>query len=223
MATKRKPDQTQRAGQQILGLAEKDKAKLEPRLPAGTLVGLKDDVPRLDETVDAQKTARVVKRSATLSQEELAVLLSRSLQNLRDVGRLTGLPPVVLTAMGVGKQLRPGTVRTVTSGADAMINAYAEHTVALRAAGVLPADIEAITRMRLQLQSVDAAQEQRKLTSKEKTALRNQVQARVEEAIARIVAAATLALADDPARIEMYRAQLPGVKSVAKPIAPATS
>jgi len=165
----------------------------------------------------------VGKKSATLSQEEAAVRLARGLQDLRDAGRLAGLPKEVLVAMGVGKPLRPGTVRTVTAGADAMITAYAEHTAAMRAAGVLPADIEGIKQLRLQLKTVDEEQENRKLTSKEKTALRNQVQARVEEAIARIVAAATLALADDPARVEMYRAHLPKSKPVAKPVTPAKS
>jgi len=219
MVVKRKPDQTQRAGQQTLGLAEKDKAKLEPRLRAGTLGGLKEDLPLLGDTVDGQKTAGVVKKSATRSQGDLAAKLATRLQALRDVAHLTGLPRDVQLAMGVGKALRPGVVRSVTSGADAMINAYAVHTDAMRAAGVLPADLEEIAALRLSLLSADELQEDRKLTAKEKTALRNQVQARVEEAIKLIVAAATLALADDPERLAMYRAQLPASKAGAKPVA----
>jgi len=212
MATKRKADETKRAGQAILGLTDKDKAKLEQRLPAGTLAGLAADLPDLDDSADAQKTARVGKRAATLTQEEVATRLARKLQDLRDAGRIAGLPREVLVAMGVGKALRPGVVRTVTSGADAMIAAYAEHTTALRAAGVLPVDLEVISQLRLQLQSADELQENRKLTAKEKTALRNRVQARVEDAIARVVAAATLALADDPVRVASYRALLPRSK-----------
>ena len=52
MATKRKADETKRAGQATLGLAEKDKVRLEPRLPAGTLAGFAADVPVLDDSVD---------------------------------------------------------------------------------------------------------------------------------------------------------------------------
>jgi hypothetical protein len=58
------------------------------------------------------------------------------------------------------------------------------------------------------------------LTAKEKTALRNLVHARVEDAIACIVAAAGLAFFDDPARLAMYQALLPSTKSTAKPAAP---
>lgn len=67
MATKRKADETKRAGQAILGLTDKDKANLEQRLPAGILAGLAADLPDLDDSADAQKTARVGKRAATLA------------------------------------------------------------------------------------------------------------------------------------------------------------
>ncbi len=187
------------------------------------LGGLGEDLPRLGDTVDGQKTAGVVKKAATRSQGDLAARLAARLQGMRDVAHLTGLPRDVQLAMGVGKALRPGVVRSVTSGADMMINAYAAHTDVMRAAGVLPADIDEIAALRLALLSADEAQEERKLTAKEKTALRNQVQARVEEAIKLIVAAATLALADDPERVAMYRAQLPASKAGAKPATPAQS
>ncbi len=215
-----KPDQARRDGQQLCELVEQDRAKLDPRAKAGELQGLKSDVGRLTVIQTGTKTARVQKRAATRSQTEIAKNLATLLQAMRNLCRASNLSKELLTELGVGKAMRPGTVQTVLTGADMMVAAYARHTDVLREVGVLPADVEKVTTLRNQLEQVDGAQEIEKLTAKEKTALRNEVQARIEAAMTRIVAIAGVVFLDNPERLAMYEALVPS-RGKKKPTAPA--
>ena len=93
----------------------------------------------------------------------------------------------------------------------------------VRGAGVLPEDIDTITGLRNALRTADAGQETQKVTAKDKTVTRKAVQARVEAAIDKIIAAADLALVDQPDRLALYHAVIPsrGKKAAAPKPTPA--
>jgi sensor c-di-GMP phosphodiesterase-like protein len=94
------------------------------------------------------------------------------------------------------------------------------HVDEMRRAGVLPADIEQITRLRDQLTATDSEQEHRKTTSKDQTQIRNAAHKRLVTAMAAIIGAAELAFATDPERLELYRALRPSQSKAQKPAAP---
>ncbi len=219
MPLKRKPDETRRAGQHAMELARRDKARLEPRLSAGVIDGLAEDLELLDALIDDQKTAQAVRRGATRNQENAAERLAARIRTIRETARFAKLGKEVQAALGVGKSMQIAVVRTVTSAAEMVLSAYRLHTDALREAGVLPADIEEIRKLRDSLVQADEVQERQKITAREKTILRNQLLERVETALGRLAAAAALAFPDDPARVQAYRELTRGTRHA--PPAPA--
>ncbi|MBU1410971.1 hypothetical protein KKC22_05580 [Myxococcota bacterium] len=209
MSTRSKPEAVVRSALQLLELAEKDWAELEPRLGAGTLTVLRVDVDELRAKAPGAVAARQLKMAATATQESAATTLSALVQGIRTASRCAQLDPEVLRALGVGRRLYATVVKSVVEAAEHVEQAYREFPDALRGAGVLPADLERVTALRARLQSVDEAQEQGKVTSKEKTASRDLTKRRALATIGRVLAAAELAFLDNPERLAMYRAVLP--------------
>ncbi|MBU1411628.1 hypothetical protein KKC22_08940 [Myxococcota bacterium] len=209
MTTKAKPENVVRSVLQLLELAEKDRAELEPRLPGGALSGLREDTNVLQDEAPGAQAARQLKKAATATQDAVAATLYALVQGIRAACRSAGLEPDVLRAVGVGRRLQGTVVKSLVDAAVLVDQAYREFPDALRSAGVLPTDIERVTALRDRLQSVDAAQEQQKVTSKEKTAARNRAQQRVQATIGKILSAAELAFLDNPERLAMYRATRP--------------
>lgn len=208
MSLKRKPDVTYYAGKSALELAKQDKSILEPRLPAGVIDGLAEDLELLNEFIDEQRTAQVVKKAATRRQEDVAQRLYERIRIIREMVRRARLPKEVQTTLGIGKTMRPTYVREVTTAAALVIAGYRQYTDGLRECGVLPADIQEIEQLRSSLITTDMEQEETKVTAKEKTALRNLALDRVERAIVRLTNAAQLAFIDNPERVQAYRALL---------------
>lgn len=209
MPTKAKPENVVRSVLQLLELAEKDRDQLEQRLPGGVLSGLREDTDELQNAAPGAQAARQLKMSATATQDAVAATLCALVQGIRAACRSAGLEPDVLRAVGVGRRLQSTVVKSLVEAAEQVVQAYREFPDALRGAGVLPSDIDRVTALRGRLQSVDAVQEQQKVTSKEKTAGRNRAQQRVQAAIGKILAAAELAFLDNPERLAMYRAARP--------------
>lgn len=204
-----KPETVVRSALQLLELAEKDRSELEPRLGAGTLTGLREDTGVLRDEAPGAQAARQLKMAATATQESAATTLAALVMGIRAACKSAGLDADVLRAVGVGRRLTATVVKSVVDGAEHVEQAYLEYPDALRSAGVLPADVERVKANRARLQSVDEAQEQRKVTAKEKTAARDLAKRRVQAAIGRILAAAELAFLDKPERLAMYRAVRP--------------
>jgi len=209
MSTRSKPEAVVRSALQMLELAEKDREELEPRLPAGTLTGLREDVDGLRAKAPGAVAARQLSKAGTATQESAATTLAALVQGIRTASRCAQLDPEVLRALGVGRRLYATVVKSVVEAAEHVEQAYREFPDALRSAGVLPADLERVIALRARLQSVDQAQELGKVTSKEKTASRDLVKRRALAAMGRILAAAELAFLDKPERLAMYRAAIP--------------
>ncbi len=209
MTTKAKPENVVKSVLHLLELAEKDRAELDPRLPAGAISGLREDTNVLQDEAPGAQAARQLKKAATATQDAVAATLYALVQGIRAACRFAGLEPDVLRAVGVGRRLQGTVVKSLVDAAVLVDQAYREFPDALRSAGVLPTDIERVTALRDRLRSVDAVQEQQKVTSKEKTAARNRAQQRVQATIGKILAAAELAFLDNPERLAMYRAARP--------------
>jgi len=204
-----KPESVVRSALQLLELAERDRALLEPRLAAGTLTGLREVTGVLQDEAPGAQAARQLKKAATATQAAAATKLGALVRGIRAACRSARAEADVLRAVGVGRRLEVTEVKSVVDAAEHVEQAYREFPDALRAAGVLPADVAQVTALRARLLSVDEAQEQGKVTSKEKTAARDHAQKRVLGAIGMVLAAAELAFLDQPERLAMYRAARP--------------
>jgi hypothetical protein len=209
MSTRAKPEVVVRSALQLLELAEKDRALLEPRLVAGTLTGLREDTEALRREAPGAQAARQLKKAATATQKSAALALAGLVQGIRAACKSAGLDADVLRAVGVGRRLAATVVKSVVDAAGQVELAYREFPDAMRSAGVLPTDLERLTALRARLQSVDEAQELGKVTSKEKTASRDDAKRRVLAVIGKVLAAAELAFLDQPERLAMYRAVRP--------------
>lgn len=201
-------------------LITKDRTKLEARLEAGVIDGMKADLTVTKAESTAAVLARQFKSAATLSQDELAATIRVLVQAVRNGCKEKRLAPAVLTKVGVGKAINVKSVKSVTDAADSVVKCYQEHTDELRRAGVLPSDIDRITALRDRLAVTDTDQEHQKTTSKDQTKARNEAHKRLVTAMAAIIGAAELAFATEPERLEMYRALCPTRSTPKKPAAP---
>ena len=206
---------TRRSGEQVVELLKSDRFKIEPRVAAGLIDGLIADLPLLRDIAVWVADARQAKKAATKGTTNAAELLLALVMAGRTTIKLNKLDAEVCARAGVGKSMNIKVVKSVLDGAEMMVQAYAQFPDQLRIAGVLPADIERIQALRAQLTTVDVAQEGAKLSSKEKTAARNEAHRRVKAAIAAIVGAAGLAFVDNADRLALYQAVIP-VKSAKK-------
>lgn len=207
---KMKPNQARRAGEQAAELLKKDQTKLQPRLEAGVIEGLLEDVRLLSNTMSSAITARVQKKAATQAQNDTAVELAALVMALRSAVKITGQSAVLRKALGVGRTVSTNSVKSVLAAANMVIEAYANHADEMRASGVLPVDVETVMGLSNALANADQAQEMKKVASKLSTSERAAVQKRVEGALMKIIAAAGLEFArTDPERVAQYAALIP--------------
>ncbi|MFH2007112.1 MAG: hypothetical protein ABI333_11045 [bacterium] len=209
-ALKMKPDEARRAAEQGVTLVTKDKTKLEPRVGAGVIDGLAEDAGALSDQVSSTVAARVQKLASTATQNVTAGKLVDRVMAVRSALQKTGADKVVQKKAGVGRTMSSRSVKSALAGADMVIETYTKHPDELRAAGVLPKDVDTIIGLANALRAADAAQEGQKVAAKLSTAERGNVQRRVEAALMRVIAAAELEFVEsDPERVRQYQALIP--------------
>ncbi|MBU1410685.1 hypothetical protein KKD52_09275 [Myxococcota bacterium] len=213
-------ESSRRDAEQLLKLLKPDRPRLEPRLMPGLIDGLVADARLLLEKAVGAGSARQAKKAATKVQGNAAELLVELIMAWRSTMKRNKLDDAILKRAGVGKKVSVGVLKSVVEAAEDLAQAYAMYPDQVRGAGVLPADVERLATLRAQLTTVDLAQEETKVTSKEMTSARNAAHKRVKSAIAAIVGAAELAFIGDPDRIAMYRALLPTKSATRKAPAP---
>ncbi len=215
------PGDVSRVGRGALELANKHKATIEARLPAGLLDGLTADLDTFDGKQSAASLAKESLREATRNQDDTARRALDFLTLTR--GALTRAAPKDDARAAFGLSLRPTTnkLQTIITALDAFIDGATRHPEVTRAASLLSADIDKLRAHRAALSLADAAQEATKVTRKLPVADRKQAQLRIEKAVDTIINAGSLGFADKPEIVALFRALVPSKASPRKKTVPA--
>ena len=179
-------------GKEALKLANEYKADIEARLDAGTLDGLQSDIPQL-EAMETGRPAKVTEvKGLTGSQEDIAeqghgwVMAVR--KAVKDRAEGTGLAK----AVGVGLPAVSARAKTVVTAIEAVLTAAKERPSELRACGVLDKDLAKGQAILAGLSGARSTQDDGMGKKKDLTALKNEVQVRVEKAVCAISNAGNL-------------------------------
>lgn len=192
-------------GLKALGLANAKKAALEPRIPAGTLAGLEEDVGALVAAVPSAITARAGAKSATVAQKAALERAQSRIQAVRTVVRNAHAPKEVQHAYGVGSALTARSLPKVM----AAITQILERTVAMPSEaaelGILQADIDALSAIKDEVAAANTTQEKLRASAPLGTKERNRIANRIVRATKRIKGAASIAFADSPTELAPFK------------------
>lgn len=174
-----------RAGEAV-SLGTTHQAALVDRWPPALLENLARDAAALNENLPEKITRRTSQKADTKTVRLTEKTGANEVGVVREA--LSGLkaPADLQKAAGVGTRVQVGTTKTVLSAMDSLVATGTGNADAFAAVGVLPRDLEAIARRRTEVASADTTQEANKLTRKLSTKEVGALQAKVEEAIARV-------------------------------------
>ena len=179
------PGQDYRAGLKALELAQEFKTEIEPRLPAGLLEGLKEDVITLAGIAGENKTKVIEIKGFTGSQNQAITGACEWSASVREALKRCKAPSDVQRAAGVGSKFQP-TVDSAAASANAILLAYEKFTAAFRDAGILPDDIAEGKALAAAVSSAEMTQETAITKKSTSTTGRNALRMRVEGAVDRI-------------------------------------
>jgi hypothetical protein len=220
--TKWKPEECITAADAVLELVKKDKAALEPRLQSGCVAGLTADVGQLRSGTAVATSARATKVSARMSKDELVARIGDQVMAYREALRRGRVADTVKKAAGVGKAVAAGRASLARAAAQTMLDAAAANTDAFRAAGILPADLDALRALYEALLVAENEAVNQRVAAKLSVSQRREIQDRVETAVDHIVGVAQVAFVADPAHAKLYRDVVPGSAAGKKaPVKPA--
>lgn len=213
----------QSIGREALALVKEFRTVIEPRLAAGLIDGLEVDLTKFDDKRSAASNAVGTLKVATRQQDEAVASAVEFLSAGRQSVVRAGASVAQREAFGTTRKYNVNNVSSVVAALDAFVVAAEKFPDFTRAAGVLPADLDAAKSLRASLVSADQSQEAQKSKRKDPTADRNAAQKRIEGAIDSIINAGRLAFMSKPEIGSRFRALVPSspAKSSKKP-APAT-
>src|SRR5690606_6301938 len=135
-------------GAKALALANEHRAALEPRLPPGVIDGLAASLAELDAKSAAATVVPTALKAATVTQNDAAAagyqLVSAA---RRAVSRVGGRADA--KAFGVGEVMRRNSTPQVLSGLAKFLDGATARPEVARAAGILPADVDAARALRI--------------------------------------------------------------------------
>jgi hypothetical protein len=154
---------------------------------------------------------RAGKRAATVGQADAVQQGSRLVIAIRSAVR-QGLPDdrAAQKGFGVGLPIKKGSVGSVASALQMVVDAAEKDPARVRDAGVLPQDLDVAKQALSTLLSADAKQESRKVNAKQATASRAGAQIRVEAAVGKILGAAAVEFHNQPDIAARFEAVIPG-------------
>jgi hypothetical protein len=179
------PGQDYRAGLKAYELAQEFKTEIEPRLPAGLLEGLKEDVSTLGSIAGEGKTKVVEIKGFTGSQNQAISGAGEWAASVREALKRGKAPKDVQKAAGVGSKFH-STVDSAAASANSVLLAYEKYTGAFRDAGVLPDDIAEGKVLVAAISSAEMTQETAIAKKTASTTGRKSLRIRVEDAVDRI-------------------------------------
>ena len=203
------PGQDYRSGLKAYELAKEFKKQLEPRLPAGLLEGLKEDIDVISSMEGDSKTKVVELKGFTGTQGQHLKRGETWTSAVREALKRGKAPADVCKAAGVGSKFGSGVVAAVAASIATVINAYEKFPEAFRGAGVLPSDIETGKRILVSLNSSDLIQETKKVSNTQATAGRNALRKRVEATVDMIRGMGMLEFQETPAIAARFKALVP--------------
>lgn len=179
------------------GLAEGHRADIEARLPAGLIDGLGADLQALGQLVPAATQVRHESKGATAGQNTALESAYALVTAVRTAIQRSGQSKDVQKRYGVGAKVNARVVKDVIAATRVIVDRVDAAPDEARAAGVLPADIDALRAAETALRAADVAQETKRASTPLSTKARNQASRRVLSAIDRIAGAGILAFASD--------------------------
>lgn len=202
-------------GVKALELAKEYRSVLEPRLPPGIIDGLSAGLAELDTKKAAAAVVPTALKAATLTQNDAAAagyqLVSAA---RRAVSRVGGKADA--KAFGVGEVMRRNSTPQVLTGLAKFLDGATARPEVARAAGILPADLEAARALRLQLVDADAAQGQLKAKRLPATAARDAAAKAVASHVDAILAAADIAFYAQPEILALFHSVVPSKRKATK-------
>jgi hypothetical protein len=212
-------------GSNTYKLASQHRADLEPRLEAGLIDHLAEDVATLRGDARGTVVAKVEKTASTSDKGAEAAKAAVLVGAIRKTVKENHADDKAMQkTFGVGTKVVVEKHSTVTKALGLIVAAAANHPDQFRAAGLLPADLERVKAALLSLDTKVETQSEKKLTAKQATAAKLAVHLRVEQAFGKIQAAAGMAFLDQPEKLKLFEELVPGhasAKPAAKPAAPA--
>jgi len=177
------PDAVRR-GQDALVLCIEYRATLEPRLSAGLIARIEEDLGLLEGSPADRQAAKTVKKGKTGAERDLAseghdwVMLVRNLAQ-----RSTGIAAGTLTALGVGENISDKNTNAVQGAMGAILAALDADPDLPPKLGLVPDDLEEARALASALGGADQAQTASENVRKAKTFDKNVTQLRLEAAV----------------------------------------
>ncbi len=204
-------DEAITTGSTTYKLALAHRADLEPRLEAGLIDHLAEDVASLRGDSRGTAVAQTEKSEATADKGAVAAAGFKLAHFIREsVKRNHPSDKALQKAFGVGARTmveKPSTVATALNG---ILQAAQNHPDQFKAAGLLPADLVKVKDALTGLDAKVETQSDKKLTSKQATAAKLAVHLRVEAAVGKVLAAAGMAFIEQPEKLKLFEELLPG-------------
>lgn len=182
-------------GLKALGLSDKYKDAVGPRLPKDLVATLQKDVDGLGGTYASKALAKGDAVQATEVQTDAAARACVRVRAIRTVVKNAEAPKAVQHAYGVGMELRP-TPPKVTVAIQRILDRVKDHADEMERFGILESDVDALKAALAEVRSTDMDQEKKRATAPLATQERNVVANRVVSAVLRIGAAGMMAFAD---------------------------
>ncbi len=204
-----KPEETVRLGFAMHEEASRHQTDLAPRVDAALLATLLADSLELRDASAGASGARATSQAATQAQKHVLRKGGALIAAVRNAVRRVHHPDKALQRkFGVGLTVQQ-TVPSVLAGLQVIVAAAEEYPAETTAARITDADLAAVRAARDELSSADEHQERSKVSARQATARRRATQLRVQESVARILAAAGIVFRDRPDVLARFTAVVP--------------
>jgi hypothetical protein len=192
-------------------------AVIEPRLPEGTLVGLKEDLDDLGAVVPGAMQARHEAKAATTAQNTRLRQGRTRVRAVRDAVSKSNVSKDIQRAYGVGQATDWARVRDVKAAIKQIVDRATSAPEEAAGFGLLPADVAALQVFLRSITDADATQEKRRASAPLTTKQRNLTANRILLAAGRIAGAGMIAFPDEPLEFGNFKALMEGTKQTAAP------
>ena len=205
-------DSITQTGIKAYDLAILHKAVIAPRLPAGTIEGLDEDLTNLGVAVPAVKQAHDEAQSATVDQNAVVARGYERVRSIRSALRDAGAPKQIQRAYGVGQNTRVS-VRDVSAAIQQILDRIDAHPAEAKAFGILPEDVAGLSADLEAITDTSSSQDKKRARAPLTTKERNRTANRIVKAIRRIAGAGKIAFVRQPVVLASFIALQPKRRS----------